>query len=376
MTKQNLLHLILFIVTLVSTTLAGAEWMFGRTFLFSDNPLGLKEFWQGLHYSIPFLATLTFHEFGHYFLAKYHKVKVTLPYYLPIWFSGLMSIGTLGAFIKLKQAPKSRLQYFDIGVAGPLAGFVVAVVVLWYGFTHLPPVEHIYTIHPEYKAWGENYAQNAYKELAGQVYISDNLLFYFFKNYVAEPSLVPNSFEIMHYPYLLAGYLALFFTSLNLLPIGQLDGGHIIYAMFGNKVHRVLSPIFLVMFVFYAGLGIFKLSDFEVKHISELFGKIWPMGFYILFLKFCFSKLFPDTYYDWILALAVICIQLICSSIFPNFIGYSGFLIFGFILGRVLGAYHPIVEENAPLDTKRMIIGWISLLVFILCFSPKPIIIF
>lgn len=374
--KKSLIHLGLFLVTVISATLAGAEWMTGRSFLFTDNPLNINHFYQGFHYSIPFLGTLTFHEFGHYFLAKYHKIKVTLPYYLPMWMSGFLSIGTLGAFIKLQETPKSRIQYFDIGVAGPLAGFVTALVVLWYGFTHLPPVEHIYSIHPEYKAMGANYSQFAYKNLEGQIYISDNLLFAFFKKYVANQALLPNSFEIMHYPYLLAGYLALFFTSLNMLPIGQLDGGHIIYSMFGEKVHRLLSPIFLIAFIFYAGLGIFNLDDFKVNINEQIWPKLLPLAFYILFLKFSFSKLFPDTHYDWILALSVLIVQLFCTKLWPQFQGYSGFLVFGFLLGRVLGVYHPPVADNTPLDTKRMILGWISLLVFILCFSPKPIIIF
>ncbi len=374
--KQYLIHLTLFIATIITTTLAGAEWMKGNLFLFVEKPLGWPDFWEGFNYSIPFLLALTFHEFGHYFAAKYYSIKVSLPYYLPIWMSGLMGIGTMGAFIKIQERPASRKQYFDIGIAGPLAGFVVALVVLWYGFTHLPPPEYIYTVHPDYKVWGMDYAKHVYKSLEGQIYIGDNLIFWFFKNYVANASLVPNSFEIMHYPYLLAGYLSLFFTALNLIPIGQLDGGHILYSLIGKRLHNIVSPILLILFAFYAGLGIFKITDFQFLHLSEYIKKLGPFIFYILFLKICFSRILPDSYLDWILALGVAILQLISIQLFPNFMGYSGFLPFLFILGRFLGVYHPDVDSDEPLDIRRQIVGWLGLVIFILCFSPAPFIVY
>ncbi len=367
----------LFIATVISTTLAGAEWMTGNFFLFVAKPLGLQDFLNGFQYSIPFLASLTFHEFGHYFAAKYYKIKVTLPYYIPIWLSGLSSIGTMGAFISLKERPVSRKQFFDIGIAGPLAGFVIAIIVLCYGFTHLPAAEHIYSIHPDYQKYGLNYATEVYKNLEGQIYIGDNLLFMFFKKYVASnAALVPNAFEIMHYPYLFAGYLALFFTALNLIPIGQLDGGHILYGLIGKKWHDKISPVLLGAMAFYGGLGIFKIEDFEFLHVTEYLRKIAPLLFYIYFLKICFSRIAPDTYLDWILALAVAIGQLLCIQLFPGLLGYSGFLPFVFLLGRFLGVYHPEVVDNEPLDTKRQILGWLSLVIFVLCFSPAPFVVY
>jgi membrane-associated protease RseP (regulator of RpoE activity) len=157
--KSPYLQIGLFLLTTISATLAGAEWITGKTFLFGKEKLGFSDFLNGFNYSFPFLLTLTFHEFGHYFAAKYHQIKVTLPYYIPIWMSGFLSFGTMGAFIRIIDRPKSRKQYFDIGIAGPLAGFIIAIGVLWYGFTHLPPADYIYTIHPEYKALGPNYAK-------------------------------------------------------------------------------------------------------------------------------------------------------------------------------------------------------------------------
>jgi Zn-dependent protease len=374
--KKYLIHIGLFLATLVTTTLAGAEWTTGNYFLFSEKPLGFSDFLDGFQYSIPFLMVLTFHEFGHYFTTKYYDLKVSLPYYIPIWFSGLMSFGTMGAFIKLLDKPFSRKQYFDIGIAGPLAGFVIAILVIWYGFTHLPPVEYIYGIHPEYKAMGGNFMEKAYTDLKGQIQINDNIIFWFFKNYVADKSLVPNSFELMHYPYLMAGYLALFFTALNLIPIGQLDGGHILYGLIGKKYHSIVSPVLLVIFAFYSGLGIFKISDFEFLHFSEYLEKFFPFVIYIYFLKICFSKIHEESNLDWILALGVVILQLLCIYVFPDFNGYSGFLPFVFLLGRFLGVYHPDVEFDAPLDFKRKILGWLTLVIFILCFCPNPFIVY
>jgi membrane-associated protease RseP (regulator of RpoE activity) len=374
--KKYALHLGLFLITIISTTLAGAEWMTGNFFLFVEKPLGFNDFIKGFNYSFPFLLALTFHEFGHYFAAKYYSLKVSLPYYIPIWLSGLSGFGTMGAFIKLLDKPTSRKEYFDIGIAGPLAGFVIALGVLWYGFTHLPPADYIFNIHPEYKKLGLNYAQTAYQKLEGQIYIGDNLIFWFFKNYIAEPSLVPNSFEIMHYPYLLAGYLSLFFTALNLIPIGQLDGGHILYGLIGKRLHHIISPTLLVIFAFYAGLGIFKIDQFQYLHFSDYLEKLGPFLLYIFFLKISFSRILPDSHLDWILALGVAILQLISTQLFPFWIGYSGFLPFIFLLGRFLGVYHPDVELDEPLDFKRKFLGWLTLIIFILCFSPAPFVVY
>ena len=120
-----------------------------------------EDFLLGFQFSIPFLLILTVHEFGHYFTARYHKISVTLPYYIPMWFGfiGMASLGTMGAFIRIKENILSRIKYFDVGVSGPIAGFVVAVMMLVYGFTHLPETEYIYEIHPEYEVFGEGFEE-------------------------------------------------------------------------------------------------------------------------------------------------------------------------------------------------------------------------
>ena len=384
--KTEIIQAVLFIVTLITTTLAGAEAITAKAFFFVPEPYLLHfpdDFWQGLQFSIPFLGILTCHEFGHYFTARYYKIKTTLPYYIPMWLSvfSALNFGTMGAVIRIKDTTRSRKQYFDIGIAGPLAGFVVALAVLYYGFTHLPPFEHIFTIHPDYQQFGKNYATEILsipKFMDGQIVLGDNLLFKFFKTYVADPALVPPNFEMMHYPLIWAGYLALFFTALNLFPIGQLDGGHILYGLIGKKNFNFISPIIFIAFAFFAGYGMFTITD--IKNIgtagyyqseSDFFS--WLLA-YIFFLRLCFSRISENQVTAWVLSLSVVVAQLALSYIpqIATMHGFSGFFPFIFLLGRFLGIYHPEVEIDEPLDFKRQLLGWLTLVIFILCFTPYP----
>lgn len=364
------LHLLLFFITLITTTLAGAEWMTGRSFFYGTKLLGFSNFWAGLYFSVPFLGILTAHEFGHYFTAKYYKINVSLPFYIPVWLGFLptLSIGTMGAFIKIRESLKSTKEIFDVGIAGPLAGFIVALGVLWYGFTHLPPPEYIFEIHPEYKQFGFRYADHVYKNTFGAIGLGTNLVFEFFKRYVAEdPKLIPNMYEMAHYPYLFAGYLALFFTALNLIPIGQLDGGHILYGLVGFKKHKTISLVLFIIFIFYAGIGSFTYSEVTTDTIGYVLA-------YIGFLYFVFQKSFKNKITPITIAFSIFTAQLLVTYLFPAIQGYSGWLVFGFVLGNFLGIYHPPAEHDHPLDLKRKILGWLALLIFILCFSPQPFI--
>lgn len=378
-TRTYLLHGGLFLITLITTTMAGAEWMFGRLFIPIEGmkTLGWSEFLDGFNFSIPFLAILTVHEFGHYFTAKANHVRVTLPYYIPLWIGIGQSIGTLGAFIRIQDYINSRQKYFDIGIAGPLAGFALALIVLWYGFTHLPPPEFIFTIHPEYQKWGLDYGRYAYQNLpegVSPLRLGDNLLFNFFKDHVADPARIPHPYEMIHYPYLMAGYLALFFTSINLIPIGQLDGGHILYALIGRKRSQWVSPVLFTAFAFYAGLGMFKPSDFAVPTDEAFYSELGNFGLYIGFLYLAFSRISENRMTSLIVTLSVVATQLVVVWVRPDIEGYSGFLAFAFVLGRFLGIYHPETELEEPLNIKRQLLGWLALIVFILCFSPRPFI--
>jgi membrane-associated protease RseP (regulator of RpoE activity) len=374
-TKTYLIQALLFVVTLITTTLSGAEWMFGNVFFGVENPMGWKEFWQGFQFSIPFLAILTIHEFGHFFMAKVHRIKVTLPYYIPLWLGISPSIGTMGAFIRIKSHVQTRTQFFDIGLAGPLAGFVAALGVLWYGFTHLPPADYIFTIHPEYARYGLSYPQFVYENKVGNIALGDNVIFWLFKTYVADPDRLPHAFEIIHYPYLFAGYLALFFTSLNLIPIGQLDGGHILFGLIGKKRFDVVAPTLFTVFAFYAGLGLFTIEEFRAIGEEQYLGLMGYMLFYAFFLFICFKQMTDTTSNAIILALVVLLGQLGVSYFFPTWEGYTGFLPFVFLLGRFLGIYHPDTPDQESLGPVRIILGWLSLIIFVLTFSPTPFIV-
>ena len=141
MTKEQrriILQVVLFITTFFTTTIAGAEWCYGISILGVDqegnvgiNPnYSWNAFAKGMEFSIPFLLILTVHEFGHYFTAMYHKVKSSLPYYIPIP-PIPFSIGTMGAVIRLRSRIYSLKQNFDIGLAGPFAGFIMALAILF-----------------------------------------------------------------------------------------------------------------------------------------------------------------------------------------------------------------------------------------------------
>ncbi len=371
--RTHLLQIFLFIITFISATLSGAEWIYGRAFFFGENTLGWPEFFEGLKYSVPFLGVLTIHEFGHYFTAKKHKTDVTLPYYIPLWLGSLSStFGTLGAFIRIKERLNSRIKYFDIGIAGPLAGFVAAFFVLWYGFTHLPPLDYIFELFPVFKQYGNEYGK--FLETSPDymsIKLGDSLLFNFFEQHVSTGEL-PHPYLYTNYPIIFAGYLSLFFTALNLFPIGQLDGGHILYGLIGDRAFNIVSPILFSCFIFYAGLGYFNAYEFTTQDTQMFFILIGKFAAFILFNYFCFSRITDNPMTNWLIALSIVSLQLFISYFFPTIEGYSGFLAFGFMLGRFLGVYHPTTSDITPLTLERKILGWLALIIFVICFSPKP----
>ncbi|MBC5992435.1 site-2 protease family protein [Pontibacter cellulosilyticus] len=416
------LHLLLFCITLVTTTLAGTEWIFGKLFFVGRDgftwtgSITWAEFVAGLYFSLPFLGVLTVHEFGHYFTAKRYRTDVTLPYYIPLWFGITSSIGTMGAFIRIKSRILSRQQFFDIGIAGPLAGFVVALPLLFYAFTHLPEPDYVFKIHPEYQQFGLDYAQHVYQNGFGNLALGKNLLFILFEKYVADPALVPNQYEMMHYPLLFAGFLALFFTALNLLPIGQLDGGHVLYGLIGYKKFNRISPIFFSLFILYAGLGVIspyneplweedlliifapfsywaflKLLDnrrfalaatmgmFLLQYsLSGLFpvyeAYIWLWPFYMLYLVFVLQPATPHIKYSLYLTGIILAAQVLIVTFYAAADGYSGWLVFGLLLSRVMGLFHPSSVIEAPITPARRVLGILAFVIFILCFSPSPFI--
>lgn len=381
--RQRILKQVgLFLFTCITTTFAGAELCFGKTIYIGHETYGVAfnpaytwdDFFSGLQFSIPFLLILTVHEFGHYFTAMYHKIKASLPYYIPFppipFIPSLL--GTMGAIIRIRSKVHSNIQHFDIGLAGPLAGFILSLVVIGYGFATLPPPEYVFQFHPDYEKFGVNYAEHVYtdeyiKSQGGalELLIGSNLLFEFFGLFVDDPARIPNPHEMMHYPILMAGFAALFFTSLNLLPIGQLDGGHIVYGLFGRKGHSIIATVSFVALVFYSGLGAANIhSDQDQVY--------WYVLMTVMFNYFCLKGLQLSAKDTLMYALVMFAVQFIITAIFPTVDGYRPWVLFAFLIGSFIGVHHPPSEIEQPLDLKRVILGWISLLIFVLCFSPKP----
>jgi membrane-associated protease RseP (regulator of RpoE activity) len=310
--KSYLIHIGLFIVTFVTATLAGVKWTTGQF-----PPYEFSMIAKGLPYSISILLIITFHEFGHYFAAKYHKVRATLPYYIPFppipFFP--FNFGTFGAVIRTKSPIYSKKLMFDIGIAGPLSGFIVCLAILIYGFTHIPSIDYLLQIHPDY--FDPEYGKHGLGLILG-----DSILFSFFKYIFVDPkTFFPPMSEVYHYPYLFAGWFGLLITSMNMIPVGQLDGGHISYTMFGNKKHFEISSIATVVLAVLGFTGT----------ISEL-------------LKLNFG------------------------------LGCSCWLLWAFILYFIIKIKHPPVSDNLPLDKKRMFLGYVSFFIFVVSFSPTPLV--
>ena len=207
-------HVLLLLLTIVTTTMVGASHYASFFLNFSQGPLPLSswEFYlSGLWYSVSILAILGAHEFGHYYACRYYRVDASIPYFVP---APLPLTGTLGAFIRIRQTIPGKRELFDIGIAGPIAGFLVAVPVLFLGMslsrvTQLPP------------------------DTRGFVELGEPLLFKAVSwLFWGTP---PDGYSINMHPMAFAAWFGLLATALNLFPIGQLDGGHISYAVLGSK---------------------------------------------------------------------------------------------------------------------------------------------
>lgn len=278
------INLGLFLITLISVLFVGA---LNEEADLTNNP---SQILWGLPFTLAFLSILGAHEFGHYFAARYHKVDVTLPYFIPfptIW-------GTLGAFIQLRAPTKNKTQLFDVGIAGPLAGLIVALPILLIGL-YLSPVELLPT--------DKNYMMEG-----------NSILYWLLKYAIFGQSLPGDGLDVMLHPLAWAGWSGLFITMLNLFPIGQLDGGHIIYVLFGQRSRQV-GYSFLVSMVALAGI-------------------YW----------------------------------------FLEILAWQNWLFWAVLIFLLIGIGHPPpLNGVAPLDNKRKILGYITLFIFILIFIPIPI---
>lgn len=176
--------------------------------------------WNGLEFSSPLLLILLAHELGHYLQCRLWRVDATLPYFLP----SPSLFGTFGAFIRIKSPILTRCSLFDIGIAGPLAGFTVLVPFLIVGVALSHPVAASTPVGPF---------------LFGSPLAVQLLEAAFFPHVSAS--------QIVLHPIAMAAWAGLLATAINLLPVGQLDGGHIIYAALGPRIHRIVSTGFVVL---------------------------------------------------------------------------------------------------------------------------------
>ncbi len=214
------LALFLLLATLVTTTLVGAQMAGFKPEELASNPSIL---WQGLPYALGLMTILGIHELGHYLTARYYKIRATLPYFIPL----PVFLGTFGAFIQMRSPIPHRKALFDLSIAGPLAGFVITLPLLIWGLVNseiVPLNEEAGLLNRE--------ALNP----------KSSILLAFISKLALGSELTSTSAINLH-PIAIAGFLGLIVTALNLMPVGQLDGGHIVHAMFGQKSALVIGQV-------------------------------------------------------------------------------------------------------------------------------------
>lgn len=317
------LHISLFVVTFFTTTLAGVAWR-------GENAFELSNFNLGLQYSTLLLLFLTAHEMGHFIMARLRGVEATLPYYIPLpgmLMGAMAGFGTLGAVIRTRSRIPSRRVIFDIGVAGPIAGFIVASVILAIGFLTLPGIEYLQSIHPGYPHASE-------LGFGADLVFGKTLLYSLFEKIFARSGgYIPPMSEMYHYPMLCVGWFGLFVTSLNLLPVGQLDGGHLVYGLASKRTHRLIGKL--------TALALLLLSiPSTVVEIGQT-GAFQPP--------------------NWLKAVVV-----------P---GGETWLLWAIIISIFIRFGHPETMDESPLDSRRKLVAYSTIAIFILCFTPSPLLI-
>jgi Zn-dependent protease len=286
------LHILLFAATLLSTTIVGAAMQMdfdrnvafdveGSVNMFASVWGHMGLLWQGLPFSLTLMGILLAHELGHYLAAMFHGVNASPPYFVPS-----PMLGTFGAFIRVRSQIYSKLVLFDIGISGPLAGFIVLTPMAAIGLAYskaIPGIGH-----------------------QGVVQFGVPAL-----QWLLERAIFPgtHSADICLHPVARAAWVGMFATSMNLLPVGQLDGGHILYAFFPNG-HRAVSKAMCILLL---GLGL----------------------------------------------------------LVGHFTGWWGWVLLALVLW-FLGRRHPAVYDDAALGPGRRKLGWLSVAMFALCFIYAP----
>jgi membrane-associated protease RseP (regulator of RpoE activity) len=251
------INLILFILTGLSVLFAGAFFQYTgpmSTDLEVILPYLIQALINGALFGISLLAILLAHEFGHYLAARYNRSAVTLPYFIPF---PLSPFGTMGAFIQLKEPPRNKRVLLDIGLAGPLAGLVIAVPILFLGLylSDLGNLPSSLRIGQSFSLEGNSifYLVSKYvmfgKWLPEPVTFGDvSPILYWVRYFFTGRPIPLGGEDVLLHPIAWAGWSGLLVTALNLIPAGQLDGGHVLYVLLGRRV-RAFLPFILVLMV-------------------------------------------------------------------------------------------------------------------------------
>ena len=309
--SNPLWNLVLFILTILSVLFVGATLSLNGL---PSDPMQaiIAIFNNGWPFALSLMGILGAHEFGHYLVGRYHGVHVTLPYFIPF---PLSSIGTMGAFINMKELPRNRKILLDIGVAGPLAGMVIAIPVLLYGLSisKVGPLPSVLSNPPSLQLEGNSIAYLLAKfAVFGQLlpspasYGGISPVLYWLRFFFTGFPKPLGGLDVNISPVAWAGWIGLLVTSMNLIPAGQLDGGHMMYVLIGRKTAARTFPF--------------------VIGALALLGLVWN-GW-------------------WIWAALV------------------------FFLGR---RYAEPLDQITPLDTPRKLLAILALLLFIFTFSPVPL---
>lgn len=372
------LHALLFVLTLLACIYAGYL-LVGRAVLYSQTGLS-QAVMDGLMYAAPLLLFLTTHEFGHFLMARYHHVRTSWPYYIPAFFPGMLTLGTFGAVIRIREPVPSVRKLFDIGAAGPIAGFVVALGVLVYALATLPPPEYLMDVpgHEALKAFIAETGRFPDEPLAAtdenaiRLFVGYTPLYWMLSEVFVN---VPPMYELHHYPVLFAGWLGLFFTALNLLPVGQLDGGHILYALVGRKWHSRLARAIVFVLLLSGSLGFMKDVG---PMLSGYSGWAGGMGWFLLAgILYLFLRRVHGGDHRMIAPslLALVLITLGAQYLGPAVtqFGWTGWFVWCILIVAFIKIDHPPVLYDEPLDRKRRILGVVAMAIFILCFSIRPL---
>lgn len=290
--KEWLISFLLFALTILTVSLAGFFYLFGSLdFLYSVRMAAHQPglLLQGMEYSIPLILILLAHESGHFLACRFYRIRCTPPYFIPVPFP---MTGTLGAFIKIKAPFRDKNALFDVGIAGPILGFIVTLPVLLLGIS-LSRVVPKGLPSPGAPVFGE---PPILRLMASMLLGYD-----------------PAVHDLLAHPTLMAGWFGLLVTSLNLLPVWQLDGGHVAYALFGPKIQK--------------GITLFSIAILIVSGILQ-----WPTPSYLVFGV------------------------LLC------------------VLGYRQRFYHPsTLRDWEKLSPGRTGLAFVALLILLVCFMPVPV---